>query len=70
MRVALCICFAGLALNGCASQLSIRSLPPETPAADNAAAIKNAAALAAVATAASRGPAAEESAHPMIRGSA
>src|SRR5580704_13466636 len=67
MRVALCICVAAWALNGCASQqLSIRSLPPETPAADNAAAIKNAAALAAVATAASQGPAVEESDHAVI----
>jgi phospholipid-binding lipoprotein MlaA len=42
---------AALALGGCATgNVSIRSLPPETPAADNAAAVKNAAVLAAVET--------------------
>jgi phospholipid-binding lipoprotein MlaA len=48
------VIFLGLALAalaGCASSnLSIRSLPPETPAADNAAAVKNAAVLGAVET--------------------
>lgn len=67
MRAALCICFAAWALNGCASQqLSIRSLPPETPAADNAAAIKDAAALLAAATTASHGPASEGSDRAVI----
>jgi phospholipid-binding lipoprotein MlaA len=67
MKVALCISLVAWALNGCASQeLSIRSLPPETPAADNAAAIKDAAALVAVATAASHGSAVDESDHAVI----
>jgi phospholipid-binding lipoprotein MlaA len=43
------------ALGGCASRdFSIRSLPPETPAADNAAAVKGAAAFAAAQKEASR----------------
>jgi phospholipid-binding lipoprotein MlaA len=67
MRAAVLVGLAALALSGCASQnVSIRSLPPETPAADNAAAIKNAAALAAVATAASHGATAEDSEHAVI----
>jgi phospholipid-binding lipoprotein MlaA len=46
-----------LVLGGCAAQnLSIRGLPPETPAADNAAAIRNAAVMAAAAAAASERP--------------
>jgi phospholipid-binding lipoprotein MlaA len=54
MRAALLTGLAALALCGCASSnLSMRSLPPETPAAENAAAIKNAAVLAAVETGAS-----------------
>ena len=48
-------CLAALAALALAAahtgNVSIRSLPPETPAADNAAAIKNAAVLAAVETA-------------------
>jgi phospholipid-binding lipoprotein MlaA len=56
MRSAVFAGLTALLLSACASQnLSIRTLPPETPAADNAAAIKNAAVLAAVAAAASRG---------------
>jgi phospholipid-binding lipoprotein MlaA len=48
MRVALFIAAAVCSLSGCASQtLSIRSLPPETPAADNAAVINAVAAFAA-----------------------
>jgi phospholipid-binding lipoprotein MlaA len=44
---------SGLALGGCASQgVDIRSLPDETPAADNAAAAENAAALRAALAAA------------------
>jgi len=56
VRAAAFICLVSWTLSGCASQeLSVRRLPPETPAADNAAAIKNAAALIAAATAASQG---------------
>jgi phospholipid-binding lipoprotein MlaA len=48
MRGLLCALLAVLALSGCASaNLSIRDLPSETPAADNAEAVKNAEALAA-----------------------
>jgi phospholipid-binding lipoprotein MlaA len=55
MRTALCAILTALGLSACATQnLSIRSLPPETPAADNAAAIENAAALAAARTAAAQ----------------
>jgi phospholipid-binding lipoprotein MlaA len=54
MRIAL-LAVAVFYLNGCASQkLTIRSLPPETPAADNAAAINTVAALAAHAGAVER----------------
>lgn len=54
MRAVFLAAVAALALGGCASQnLSIRRLPPETPAADNAAAVKHAAELAAAATEAS-----------------
>jgi phospholipid-binding lipoprotein MlaA len=53
MRAAWLLGVAGLALGGCASQnVSVRHLPPETPAADNAAAIAHAAEFAATATAA------------------
>jgi len=55
MRAALCSGLALLVLAGCASQkFSIRSLPPQTPAADIAAAIKTAAVLAAAQTELSR----------------
>jgi phospholipid-binding lipoprotein MlaA len=55
MRVALFSAAAVFSLSGCASQkLSIRSLPPETPAADNAAAINTVAALVAHAGASQR----------------
>jgi phospholipid-binding lipoprotein MlaA len=55
-----------MALSGCASQtLSIRKLPPETPAADNAAAIKKADALAA-ATQAANEPGAQDIEHQSI----
>jgi phospholipid-binding lipoprotein MlaA len=48
MRVAALLGLVAAALCGCASQqLSIRSLPPDTPAADQAAAAAGAAALAA-----------------------
>jgi phospholipid-binding lipoprotein MlaA len=47
VRPAVCVVFAALALGGCASQvLTIRTVPDETPAADNAAAAANAAAFA------------------------
>jgi phospholipid-binding lipoprotein MlaA len=66
VRTAIVIAIAALALSGCASQsLSIRTLPPETPAADNAAAIKNAAALAA-ATKTASDAAAQDTEHPVI----
>ena len=67
MKAAVFIGLAALALSACASQgMSIRSLPPETPAADNAAAIKNAVALAAVAAAASHGTGAQDNGHDAI----
>jgi phospholipid-binding lipoprotein MlaA len=48
MRSVLIVGVAALALGGCASQnLTIRSLPPETPAADNAASMEKFAAAAA-----------------------
>src|ERR1019366_3039955 len=48
MRAALFMGMAALASGGCASQsFSMHGLPPETPAADNAAAIQAAAVLAA-----------------------
>jgi phospholipid-binding lipoprotein MlaA len=54
MRAVFLVGLLALSLAGCASQnLSIRSLPPETPAADNAAAIKRAAAAAPAAAGAS-----------------
>jgi phospholipid-binding lipoprotein MlaA len=47
MNRALAVALAILVLGGCASQsVTIRSVPPETPAADNAAAAANAAAFA------------------------
>ena len=50
MRHLSAACLAALALCGCATQgISTHRLPPETPAADNAAAIKKVAALAATA---------------------
>lgn len=55
MRAVLFVGVAALALSGCASQdLTIRSLPPETPAADNAAAMEKSAAAAAAAAELSR----------------
>jgi phospholipid-binding lipoprotein MlaA len=54
MRAALLAAVAALGLGGCAAQNpSIRHLPPDTPAADNAAAVKQAADLTALASAAS-----------------
>ena len=48
MRAAIVIGLLAAALGGCASQsVSIRSLPPENPAAENAAAAENTAAFAA-----------------------
>jgi phospholipid-binding lipoprotein MlaA len=67
VRATALICVASCALFGCASQeLTIRRLPPETPAADNAAAIKSAAALAAAATAASEGATSAASEHEVV----
>jgi phospholipid-binding lipoprotein MlaA len=61
MRAALCAILISLGLSACATQnLSIRSLPPETPAADNATVIENAAALAAAKASATQGNAAQE----------
>lgn len=66
MRTAIFVGLAALALSGCASQtLSIRKLPPETPAADNAAAIKKADALAA-ATKAADEAVAQDSEHQAV----
>ena len=48
-----------LVLSGCATEVSVRRLPPETPAADNAAAMKRAEALATP-----QGPAAEPGSTP------
>ncbi len=50
MRSAAAVGLVAVALGGCASQsISIRSLPPEDPAAENAAAVESAAAFAAAA---------------------
>src|SRR5258708_15338369 len=50
MRCALVVGLLVFALGGCASQsVSFRSLPPEDPAAENAAALESAAAFAAAA---------------------
>jgi phospholipid-binding lipoprotein MlaA len=65
MRAVVFSALVALTLSACASQnLSIRSLPPETPAADNAAAVRDAAALAAAAT--FHGAADQDSAHALI----
>jgi phospholipid-binding lipoprotein MlaA len=54
MRLACLAALAALGLLGCAAQnVSIRRLPPDTPAADNAAAVQRSAALAALAASAS-----------------
>jgi phospholipid-binding lipoprotein MlaA len=54
MRSAVVVGLLAIALGGCASQsVSIRSLPPEDPAAENAAAVESAAAFAAAAATAS-----------------
>jgi phospholipid-binding lipoprotein MlaA len=45
LKAALCIALGLLTLGGCASQVSIRTMPQETPAADNAAAIAQQASL-------------------------
>ncbi len=56
MRPAALLVLAAAALAGCASQsVSIRSVPPEHPAADNAAAVESAAAFAAAAAGAAEG---------------
>ena len=61
MRAALLAAAVAMALTGCASQImSVRRLPPETPAADNVAAIKRASALAAATQLAAERQAAEE----------
>jgi phospholipid-binding lipoprotein MlaA len=66
VRTVIFIGLAAAALGGCAAQtLSIRNLPPETPAADNAAAIKKADALAAATKAASV-PGAQDSEHQAV----
>jgi hypothetical protein len=50
MRSSFALALLAAALGGCASQsISIRSLPPENPAAENAAAAESAAAFAAAA---------------------
>lgn len=50
MRALLLVGMAGLAMGGCASHNpSIRRLPDQTPAADNAAAVKQAAEIASAA---------------------
>jgi phospholipid-binding lipoprotein MlaA len=67
MKAAVFTGLAALALSACASQnLTIRRLPPETPAADNALAVKNAAALAAAATTASHGASDQNGEHMVI----
>jgi len=67
VRAVTFICLVSSVLCGCASQeLSIRRLPPETPAADNAAAIKSAAALAAAATTAPQGVTSQGSEHDVV----
>jgi phospholipid-binding lipoprotein MlaA len=61
------ICLVFSVLSGCASQeLSIRRLPPETPAADNAAAIKSASALAAAATTAPQSVTSQGNEHDVV----
>lgn len=58
MRAAFGAALAALSLGACATQsASIRSLPPQTPTADNAVAIKNAEVLAAARAATSQGAA-------------
>jgi phospholipid-binding lipoprotein MlaA len=53
MRAALLVAVAAVTLGGCVAQNpSIRRLPPDTPAADNAAAVEQAAELAAATSAA------------------
>jgi phospholipid-binding lipoprotein MlaA len=64
VRSEILIGLAALVVGGCASQnLSIRVLPAETPAADNAAAIRHAAVLAAAAAGASERPLDQNSAN-------
>ncbi len=70
-RVMLPVLVLALASSGCATQeVRYRSWPPETPAADNAAAIKRAQALIAEAAkaAATPKPAAAEAPAPVTRG--
>jgi phospholipid-binding lipoprotein MlaA len=56
MRTAALVVLVAAALAGCASRsISIRSVPPEDPAADNAAAVESAAAFAAAAAVAAEG---------------
>src|ERR1700688_619748 len=58
MRSAVVAGLLAIALGGCASQsISIRSLPPEDPAAENAAAVESAAAFAAATASAAAGEA-------------
>ncbi|MGA2024025.1 MAG: VacJ family lipoprotein [Steroidobacteraceae bacterium] len=62
MRGALASAMMGLTLCGCASRsLDMRALPPDTPAADNAAAIEYAAALTAAAPSEGAEPGTQES---------
>ena len=57
MKPAVLLCLLSVAAGGCASQgVSIRSLPSQHPAADNAAAVASAAAFAAAAAQASAAP--------------
>src|SRR3954468_17758762 len=51
----LAIAAAGAMLSGCASEFSMRSLPPETPAAVNASAVRAAEAMEAAAKQAAAG---------------
>ena len=67
MRAALALSIALLALCGCASQaFSIRTLPAETPAADDAAAVIRAAALAAAVHVAAERTSSEQAASGVI----
>jgi len=67
MRAVALTGLATLALSACALQnLSIQTLPPETPAADNAAAIKSIGALAAAAAVTSRSATPSGSGHAVI----
>jgi len=55
LAAAVLVGFVGAALGGCASEFSMRSLPPETPAAVNASAVRAAEAMEAAAKQAAAG---------------